>query len=72
LNAIQSIGGVCALPFAPNLSDKLGRKKTILIGCLIVALGVGLQSGARNIGMFIAGRYFSKNSSEITIFLVDM
>ncbi|KIM92559.1 hypothetical protein OIDMADRAFT_107106 [Oidiodendron maius Zn] len=66
LNAIQSVGGVCALPFAPNLSDKLGRKKTIFIGCLIVALGVGLQSGARNIGMFIAGRYFIGMGSGIS------
>lgn len=58
LNAIQSVGSVCALPIAPNLADWIGRKWSILIGSLIVALGAGLQSGARDTGMFIAGRYF--------------
>ncbi|KAJ9631893.1 hypothetical protein H2203_000293 [Taxawa tesnikishii (nom. ined.)] len=58
LNAIQSVGSMCALPIGPNLADWVGRQRTILIGSLIVALGAGLQSGARDVGMFIAGRYF--------------
>lgn len=58
LNAIQSVGSVCSLPIAPNLADWIGRQKSILIGSLIVALGAGLQSGARDTGMFIAGRFF--------------
>lgn len=60
LNAIQSIGAVCSLPIAPNLADWIGRKYSILIGSLIVVLGAGLQSGARDVGMFIAGRFFSE------------
>lgn len=59
LNAIQSVGSVCSLPIAPNLADWIGRQRSILIGSLIVALGAGLQSGARDTGMFIAGRFFS-------------
>ena len=75
LNAIQSVGSVCALPskvprgtpgylsltenqVAPNLADWIGRKYSIVIGSLVVALGAGLQSGARDVGMFIAGRFF--------------
>lgn len=59
LNAIQSVGSVCSLPIAPNLADWIGRKYSIFIGSLIVALGAGLQSGATDTGMFIAGRFFS-------------
>ncbi|KAE9369215.1 general substrate transporter [Stipitochalara longipes BDJ] len=58
LNAIQSVGSVCSLPIAPNLADWIGRKYSIFIGSLIVALGAGLQSGATDTGMFIAGRFF--------------
>ena len=60
LNAIQSVGSVCSLPYAPYLADSIGRKKTIFFGGCIVALGAALQSAAQNIGMFIAGRFFSK------------
>jgi MFS family permease len=67
LNADQSVGGVCSLPIAPVLADKIGRQKSVLIGSLIVALGAGLQSGARDVGMFIAGRSFSE-VSRISIY----
>jgi MFS family permease len=49
------------LPIAPNLADWIGRKYSIFIGSLIVALGAGLQSGATDTGMFIAGRFFSES-----------
>lgn len=44
--------------FAPQFADWFGRHKTIFIGSLVVALGAGLQSGARNTSMFISGRFF--------------
>jgi MFS family permease len=62
LNAIQSVGSICSLPIAPNLADWIGRQKSILVGSLVVALGAGLQSGARDTGIFIAGRFFSKST----------
>ena len=62
LNAIQSVGGIVCLPYAPYLSDWIGRKKTIFVGCIYVALGAALQGGSQNIGMFIAGRIFSMSS----------
>lgn len=61
LNAIQSVGSVCSLPIAPNLADWIDRKCSIFIGSFVVALGAGLQSGATDTGMFIAGRFFSKS-----------
>jgi MFS family permease len=51
LNAIMSVGGTIGVFAGPPASDILGRKKAIVLGSLIMLLGVGLQSGARN-GMY--------------------
>ncbi|KAL7418331.1 hypothetical protein Q5752_006789 [Cryptotrichosporon argae] len=55
-NAIQNIGGLVGLPFAPWVSDTLGRRTGIMLGCIIMMIGVALQTAAQNIGMFIAAR----------------
>ncbi len=55
---MQTIGAVASLPIAPLLTDRLGRRHPVAIGSLFCLLGVGLQSGAINAGMFIAGRFF--------------
>ncbi|GAB5590713.1 hypothetical protein Unana1_05613 [Umbelopsis nana] len=57
LNAIMSVGGTIGVFAGPPASDILGRKKAIILGSLIMLLGVGLQGGAANIGMFIAARF---------------
>lgn len=51
-----SIGGLCAIPFVGYLGDKLGRRPSIIIGCLLVIIGSGIQAGAVNFGMFLASR----------------
>ncbi|KAK9468845.1 lactose permease [Lipomyces arxii] len=56
-NCIMSVGSIVALPLVPYISDVLGRKWGIIIGSSIMMLGVGLQAGARNFGMFIAARF---------------
>ncbi|KAG9083020.1 hypothetical protein FS749_006366 [Ceratobasidium sp. UAMH 11750] len=55
-NAIQNIGSLAAIPFAPYISDHFGRRTGIILGCLCMFLATGLQAGAQNNGMFIAGR----------------
>ncbi|PGG99753.1 hypothetical protein AJ80_09297 [Polytolypa hystricis UAMH7299] len=55
-NASMSLGSLIGLFFVPYLVDWLGRKSGIIIGCIIMLLAVGLQSGAQNFGMFIAAR----------------
>ncbi|KAG6816364.1 hypothetical protein H0H87_006637 [Tephrocybe sp. NHM501043] len=40
-------------------ADKLGRRITIQIGALIYVLGGALQTGARNMDMMLAGRFFA-------------
>ncbi|KAJ9111167.1 hypothetical protein QFC20_002661 [Naganishia adeliensis] len=55
-NAIQSIGGILALPFVAFTCDKFGRRMTIFFGSCIMLVGVAIQTAAQNIGMFIAAR----------------
>ncbi|KAJ5974331.1 hypothetical protein N7481_011541 [Penicillium waksmanii] len=56
-NASTSLGSIIGLPFIPPLLDRYGRKSGIVVGSLIVVLGLGLQSGALNLGMFVASRF---------------
>lgn len=57
LNAIMSIGSITAIPFVPYTADILGRRMGILIGCIIMLVGVVLQSISTGFGMFLASRY---------------
>jgi len=55
-NASMSLGSLCGLFFNPYIIDYFGRKSGIVIGCFIMLIAVGLQSGAQNFGMFVAAR----------------
>lgn len=57
LNAIQSIGSLAAYPFAPYLSDGIGRRRTVWIGALIMCGATALQTAAQSVGMFIGARF---------------
>lgn len=57
LNAIQNIGSLAGYPFAPYLSDGLGRRPTIWIGATIMLIGVAVQTASTNLGMFIGARF---------------
>lgn len=41
------------------IADKLGRIRFMQLTCIIVTIGVSIQTGAVNIGMFLAGRYLA-------------
>ncbi|KAH6644757.1 high affinity glucose transporter [Boeremia exigua] len=41
------------------LTDKLGRRRAIQIGCLVWIIGSIISCGAQNIGMLIAGRFIN-------------
>ncbi|KAJ4152462.1 hypothetical protein NW754_004258 [Fusarium falciforme] len=56
VSTIQVIGGIAALPFAPMLADRLGRRHGILIGSLIIVAGAGIQGGGSSMGTFLGGR----------------
>lgn len=57
LNAILSVGSMCALPISPWLADWRGRRIAIIIGIFVMFLGVALQSAAVNLEMFTASRF---------------
>ncbi|KAG4433701.1 hypothetical protein IFR05_010810 [Cadophora sp. M221] len=55
-NASMSLGSLIGLFFIPFLVDRFGRKSGVVLGCCIMLLAVGIQTGARNFGMFVAAR----------------
>lgn len=56
-NAIQNIGSLVAYPFAPYVTDWLGRRKAIFLGACIMCVGATLQTASQNLGMFIGARF---------------
>ncbi|KAF2842908.1 hexose transporter protein [Patellaria atrata CBS 101060] len=55
---IMSVGSLAAIPIVPYIADILGRRMGVIIGCLIMIMGVVLQSISTNFRMFIAARFF--------------
>jgi MFS family permease len=58
LACIMSVGSLVAIPFVPYAADMLGRRMAIFVGCFIMLLGVALQGASKNLGMFVAARFF--------------
>ncbi|KAI0760335.1 general substrate transporter [Fomes fomentarius] len=57
LNAIQNIGSLAGYPFAPYLSDGIGRRPSIWIGAVLMIAGSALQTACANINQFIGARF---------------
>lgn len=55
-NASMSLGSIVGLFPVPYLIDGAGRKSGLYIGCTLMLIAVGLQSGAQDFGMFVAAR----------------
>lgn len=56
VNAAQSIGSVISLPLVGYLSDRIGRRYTLLAGCLTVIIASAIQAGSVNYAMFVVSR----------------
>ncbi|KAF9050548.1 general substrate transporter [Panaeolus papilionaceus] len=74
LNAIQNIGALAAYPFAPYLTDGLGRRPAIFIGATIMVVGTAIQTASISVGMFIGARFlvgfgltFAANAAPLLI-----
>ncbi|KAI5123250.1 hypothetical protein M0805_001339 [Coniferiporia weirii] len=74
LNAIQNIGCLAAYPFAPYVSDGLGRRRTIFLGALIMCGGTAIQTASSSVRMFIGARFligfgltFAANSAPMLV-----
>ncbi|ANB14551.1 hexose transporter HXT13 [Sugiyamaella lignohabitans] len=51
-----TIGTLIAVPFASLMTDAIGRRFTIIVGCIIIVIGAILQGAAQNFSMFIGAR----------------
>ncbi|KAH7121831.1 general substrate transporter [Dactylonectria estremocensis] len=60
--ALPNSGCLLGLPLAAILGDRIGRKKTLLIGCAFNALGAAIQTGAPNLATMVVGRWFTNAS----------
>ncbi|KAF5025495.1 hypothetical protein F66182_2400 [Fusarium sp. NRRL 66182] len=56
VSGAQTIGSVLGYPLVAWSSNRYGRKPTIFMGYLWLFLGVGLQTGAVNIPMYVVAR----------------
>jgi MFS family permease len=62
VNAVQNLGVLLGLPFAPFVSDRFGRKKALITGAFIMLGGVALQTASTNIWHFVGSRGMSKSA----------
>lgn len=56
VNAAQSIGSVISLPVVGTLSDRIGRRLTLLSGCFTIIVASAIQAASINYGMFVFSR----------------
>lgn len=56
VNAAQSIGSVVALPVTGTLSDRIGRRLTLLSGAIIIVVASAIQAASVQYGMFVFSR----------------
>ncbi|KAJ4410773.1 hypothetical protein N0V91_001701 [Didymella pomorum] len=56
ISSCYQLGSILAVPFAPWLNQKFGRRWSILIGSLFMVVGALLQGFAQHIGMYIIAR----------------
>ena len=56
VNAAQSAGSILMLPICGTLSDKIGRRWTLLLGGVMIIAASVIQSASINIAMFIVSR----------------
>ncbi|KAJ5267598.1 hypothetical protein N7478_010406 [Penicillium angulare] len=56
VNAAQSIGSVISLPFVGILSDRIGRRLTLLSGAIVIIVASIIQAASVQYGMFVFSR----------------
>ncbi|KAF8439050.1 hexose transporter [Boletus edulis BED1] len=74
LNAIQNIGALAGYPFAPYVSDGVGRRRAVWFGAAIMCIGAAIQTASQSVGMFIGARFligfgntFAANAAPLLI-----
>ncbi|KPM43125.1 hypothetical protein AK830_g3417 [Neonectria ditissima] len=62
-----AIGTAVGVLYMPYINDRFGRKFCVILGSIIVAIGVVLQSCAVNVGMLIASRIVMGLGSPLSL-----
>jgi MFS family permease len=67
VNAAQSIGSFVSLPFIGHLSDRIGRKYTLLSGAIVIVVASAIQAASVNYGMFVFSRVLVGMGSMLVV-----
>jgi MFS family permease len=59
ITASMSAGSFAGAIGAGFLSDRVGRRRALMVACCIWVVGAAIQCSSRNIGQLIAGRVVS-------------
>ncbi|KAJ3096967.1 hypothetical protein HK100_005461 [Physocladia obscura] len=54
--SIMAVGEFGGALLSSPVADSIGRRYAIMLGCLVLSVGVAMQTGAEGLGVFIAGR----------------
>ncbi|KAJ3082797.1 hypothetical protein HK100_009590, partial [Physocladia obscura] len=54
--SIMAVGEFGGALLSSPVADSLGRRYAVMVGCLVLAIGAAMQTGAQGLGVFIAGR----------------
>jgi MFS family permease len=57
INGVYAAGGAFGCAFNMWSSEKLGRKRSIQLGCIISIVGAAIMTGSIDIPMFIVSRF---------------
>ena len=56
LAASQSIGALGSILLAPLVNDRVGRKRTVMLGGALMLTGASLQTASSSVGMYCGAR----------------
>lgn len=48
---------LAGLPFAPYVSDGIGRRRAVWLGAIIMCIATAVQTASQSVGMFIGARF---------------
>jgi MFS family permease len=59
MTGLPAAGCLLGLPLAAYGGDRFGWKKTLILGCVLSAVGAALQTSAYSEAQFVTGRFLS-------------
>jgi sugar porter (SP) family MFS transporter len=77
IGSALAAGSVVGSAIAGPLSDKIGRRDSIMFACLFWLIGTSVQVACRNVGTLIAGRVLNGftvgiTSSQVPVYLAEI